>query len=216
MIKAVIFDMDGLMFDTENMSKKLWKKLGRKHRYNFEDSFFDRVIGLDLSATIKVFEDVFGSDFPYEVLKKDKNKMMIKEIKDSGIPIKKGLIEAIKFLKKNDILIAVASSSKRSAVNFYLESAELKDKFDFIIGGDEVKCSKPSPEIFLKCYEKLNVKKEQILILEDSVNGIKAANKAEIKVVLIPDLVKVPCEIEKLTFAKLTDLTEVPKLIKKF
>ncbi|AZO93641.1 HAD family phosphatase [Halocella sp. SP3-1] len=216
MIKAVIFDMDGLMFDTENMSKKLWKKLGKKHRYNFEDSFFDRVIGLDLSATIKVFEDVFGSDFPYEELKKDKNKMMIKEIKDSGIPIKKGLKEAIKFLKENDILIAVASSSKRSAVNFYLESAELKDKFDFIIGGDEVKCSKPSPEIFLKCYEILNVKKEQILILEDSINGIKAANKAEIKVVLIPDLVKVPCEIEKLTFAKLTDLTEVPKLIKKF
>ncbi|QTL96513.1 HAD-IA family hydrolase [Iocasia frigidifontis] len=216
MIKAVIFDMDGLMFDTENMSKKLWKKLGQKHGYNFEDSFFDQVIGLDLSATIKVFKNTFGSDFPYEEYKKEKDEMMIKEIKDSGIPVKMGLKEAIKFLKENNTLIAVASSSKRSTINFYLESADLKDKFDFIIGGDEVKCSKPSPEIFLKCYKKLNLKKEQILILEDSINGIKAANKAEIKVVLIPDLVKVPCEIEKLTFAKLTDLTEVPKLIKKF
>ncbi|SCY66161.1 HAD family hydrolase [Alkaliphilus peptidifermentans] len=212
-IELVIFDMDGLMFDTETLSKGSWKIVGEKHGFIFSDELFNEVIGLNIKATENVFKQAYGDDFPYVQLKEEKNKIMMEEIKKSGIGIKKGLKECIKYLKGNNILIAIASSSRRATIDFYLESANLLNEFDFIISGQEVANGKPSPEIFLACCEKLNVKKENTLVLEDSINGIKAAYDGNIKVIYIPDLVKIPEEIEKLTHQNLTDLLLVPEFI---
>ncbi|MCY6957236.1 HAD family hydrolase [Clostridium brassicae] len=213
MIKAVIFDMDGLMFDTERLAKESWQKIGEKYGYIFNDELFNKVMGLTIKATEKVFKDTYGDNFPYTNLKSEKNKVMLKEIEENGVGIKKGLIECIKYLKENNILIAIASSSQRSVIDFYLESANLVDEFDYIISGQEVTNGKPDPEIFLTCCEKLNVNKENALVLEDSINGIKAAYDGNINVVLIPDLVQVPKEVERLTLKKLSDLSFVPELV---
>lgn len=214
-IELVIFDMDGLMFDTENLSKKSWQKIGERYGYDFHDEFFNEVIGLNIDAVTKAFSNTFGVDFPYDELKEEKNKIMMKEIKENGIDIKKGLKECVGYLKENNILIAVASSSRRSVIEFYLRSADLTYEFDYIISGEEVKNGKPHPEIFLTCCQRLNVSKENALVLEDSINGIKAAYDGDIKVVFIPDLVKLPEEIEKLPYKKLVDLSLVPQLVEK-
>lgn len=212
-IELVIFDMDGLMFDTESLSKKSWQKIGKRYGYDFHDEFFNEVIGLNIESVTKAFTNTFGVDFPYDELKEEKNETMMKEIEENGIAIKKGLKECIEYLKENNILIAVASSSRRSVIDFYLKSADLTHEFDYIISGEEVKNGKPHPEIFLNCCQRLNVTKENTLVLEDSINGIKAAYDGDIKVVFIPDLVKLPKEIEKLPYRKLVDLSLVPELV---
>jgi beta-phosphoglucomutase-like phosphatase (HAD superfamily) len=118
-------------------------------------------------------------------------------------------------LKENDYRIAVASSSSKETIEFYLRSVNLNGEIDFIIGGDEVKESKPNPEIFNKCCEKMNINKKETLILEDSINGILAADKANMNVVLIEDIVSVPKKVKKLTYKELNHLAELPLLLEK-
>ncbi len=209
MIKAVIFDMDGLMFDTERLSKELYRELAEKRGYDFEEDFFDEMVGLDLEDTKKTFKEDYGQDFPYLEMREQKNELLKKYVKENGVPVKEGLLETIDYLKRNQYLIAVASSSFREKIEFFLDSISIKEKFDYIIGGDEVEKSKPDPEIFLKGVNGLGVQKEEALILEDSAHGVLAANKAGIKVILIPDLVEHPPEIEKLVYKKLNSLTEL-------
>jgi len=211
--KAVIFDMDGLMFDTERLSKELWRELAEKRGYNFENGFFDKMVGLDLEDTKKAFKEDYGQDFPYLKMREEKNKLLEKHVKENGVPVKEGLLETIDYLKKNQYNLAVASSSHREKIEFYLDSISIKDKFDYIIGGDEVEKSKPNPEIFLKGVNELGVSRGEALILEDSAHGIMAADRAGIKVILIPDLVEHPPEIEGLVYKKLNSLRELKNML---
>ncbi|OEG63813.1 MAG: hypothetical protein BHK79_00820 [Halanaerobium sp. MDAL1] len=214
MIKAVIFDMDGLMFDTERLSKELWQQLGAERGYSFEDDFFDDMVGLDLEDTRESFKEDYGQDFPYLEMREQKNRLLKKHVKANGVPAKEGLFEIIDYLKEKQYLLAVASSSFKEKIIFYLDSIGIKDKFDYIIGGDEVEKSKPNPEIFIKAINELGVGREEAIILEDSAHGVLAANKAGIKVVLVPDLVEHPPEIEKLVYRKLNNLAELKGLLK--
>lgn len=209
MFKAVIFDMDGLMFDTERLSKKLWQQLGAERGYNFEDDFFDEMVGLDLEDTKESFKENYGQDFPYLEMREQKNELLKKHVKEKGIPLKDGLLETIDYLKHNQYLLAVASSSYKEKIEFYLDSISIKDKFDYIIGGDDVEKSKPDPEIFIKAVKGLGVRPEEALVLEDSAHGVLAANRAGVRVILIPDLVEHSPEIEKLVYKKLNNLTEL-------
>lgn len=215
MIKGIIYDMDGLMFDTEQLSKKIMKSVGEKKGYEFDDALFNELIGSNLQTITKIFKKKFGDDFPYDEIRKEKSSIMKKEINEKGVPIKYGLKESLDFLEKNNIVKAVASSSSKKTIEFYLKSAKLEAKFDFIIGGDEVKKSKPNPEIFKRCCNTINIDKENTLILEDSINGIIAANKAGINVVLIQDIVKIPAEVKKLVYEELNHLADLPKLLNK-
>ena len=212
-IQLIIFDMDGLMFDTERLSDKAWYKIGERYGYQFTDTLLDEIKGSNMKDIIQKFYDAFGDDFPIQSLRKEKIDIMHQEITEHGITIKKGLSSCIAWAKSHHISIAIASSSRRQTIDFYLENAKLTGVFDFIMSGDKVKESKPNPEIFLKCCEHFNIPVEHALVLEDSYNGIRAAVNANIKVVWVPDLALVPDDAKPLIYREAKDLTMIPTIV---
>ncbi|MGX7025422.1 HAD family hydrolase [Vagococcus hydrophili] len=187
-MKLVIFDMDGLMFDTGRLAYRNYSDTAKKYDFELHPSVYYHLTGRNEPGFREALKELYGSEQPTDTWRDFmvSNKMEIITT-DRRVYKKKGLLELLKFLKENDYLIAVASSSKREIISFYMEIEEMPDCFDTIVAGDEVTKGKPNPEIFLKACEKLNIAPEDALVLEDSLVGIEAANKANIPSFLIED-----------------------------
>lgn len=213
MIKAIIFDMDGLMFDTEALNATAWKAAGKLHGFEMTDELLRSHIGFNLETSKKLMQNHFGPGFDFDTVRGDRLKHSLRHIEENGMPLKPGLRELLAYLHKKGLKTAIASSSDERLVYFYLERAALGHKFDVIICGDKVKKSKPEPDIFLTALAELGVSADECLVLEDSYNGIIAAHRAGIRAVMIPDLLPPTPEIEKLLFRKVDVLTDVIPLI---
>jgi len=133
---------------------------------------------------------------------------------EQGLPIKKGLHDLLAFLKAEGVVCVVASSSRRREVCFYIELADISQYFRYQVCGDEVSFAKPDPEIFLSAWKPLGIPKEDCLILEDSLNGVRAAFDAGIEVIMIPDLIVPDDEAKAKTTAVLPDLHAVMDWLK--
>ena len=188
MIKAIIFDMDGLMIDTEPVGNMLVKTSHEKFGYKITDDMFVHLIGSNEKTSKEYYYSVFGEDYPYQKIKDYREQLRNEYFKTHPIEIKKGLYDLLEYLKKNHIKMAVASSTRYERVLSNLKSIKVDQFFDAIIGGDQIKHGKPAPDIFLKAVELLEVNKEDALVLEDSRNGILAAHAGKIPVICIPDL----------------------------
>jgi len=213
LIKAVIFDMDGLMFDTETLNAAAWKAAGKLHGFEMTDELLKAHIGSNVETTKRLMQEHFGADFDFEAVRAGRIAYSFRHIEENGMPLKPGLRELLAFLNQNGILTALATSSGEMFVRFYLEHAALDHEFDVIVSGDKVKKGKPEPDIFLTALAGLGVEAEECLVLEDSYNGITAAHRAGIRSVMIPDLLPPTPEIEKLFFRKADVLTDVIPLI---
>ena len=157
----------------------------------------------------------FGQDCPAKEIHELSKKLRSDYLYKHGIVIKPGLFELITYLKNKGIKIAVASSSAYSKINEYLALAGLKNIFDLIVGGDDLEHGKPDPEIFLKVLKYFKIAADHALILEDSTNGILAANAANIPVVCVPDYLPNCKEVLARTSAVLPSLVEVKNEIMK-
>jgi len=215
MIKAVIFDMDGLMFDTERLSLDGWSHAGVQLGYDIKKDVVIKTCGLSNENTKRVFLKNFGNDFDYDASRKIRTDYMMKYIIDHGMPVKPGLMELLEFLRSNHYKMAIASSSEREKVEFYLKTANISGYFDKMVTGDMIKRGKPEPDIYLKAVEILGVAADECIALEDSPLGILSAYRAGIKPVLIPDLVEIDEQTEKIIYAKLTSLSDVIDLLNK-
>ncbi|QAA34846.1 HAD family hydrolase [Clostridium manihotivorum] len=211
-IELVIFDMDGLMFDTEIVSKRAWKEAGKLYDYDISMEFALGLIGMNRNSIAKHFKENFGEEFPFEEIYMQHGKFIDKIIEEEGLGIKKGLVDILEFLEKNNIKKAVATSSSRDRAAKLLKLAGIYDKFDKIICGDEVTKGKPDPEIFLTACNKLEVAPDKAIVLEDSVRGLEAAVAGCIRCVLVPDLVEPSEEHVRKAYAKVADLIEVINL----
>lgn len=187
MLKGVIFDMDGLMFDTERLSSKMWHKILTKYSLPINEKFIISIRGLNFKSSKELFYKYYQTDLEFKKIKDEKNQMVFDYIISHGIPVKEGLYELLDFLKKNKNKIALATSSSRAVANKYLELAGIDSYFNAKVFGDEVSKGKPDPEIFLKALAKLQLTCDESIVLEDSKNGINAALSAGIRPLWIPD-----------------------------
>lgn len=212
-LKLVIFDMDGLMYDTETIGLECLTKAAKKFGYTIDREFGLSSIGMNAYDYRKMVKAKFGDDYPFDQVSHESRMTRMSHFRKYGIAVKPGLKELIDYLKENNVKIALASSSSKETIDEYNRLAGFDDCFDFIIAGDMVIHSKPDPEIFLKVLEHFKVAKQEALVLEDSRNGIMASYNAQIPVICVPDLVKHSEEITKLTYATLPSLFEVKEII---
>lgn len=186
--KVAIFDMDGLIFNTKRQFFKFESMVHKKYGYPSRIEDFTQTLGLSFDSVKEVHKKIFGEDFSTEQIFKETRELVAKDVEENGLEIMKGIPELLEFFKGNGTICCVASSTVTPIVEKYLNIAGIRDYFKHIIGGDQVKISKPNPEIFLKALGKTPFNKDEAVIFEDSENGIRAAHAAGIPVICIPDL----------------------------
>lgn len=213
-IKLVIFDMDGLMFDTETVSRDAWKIAGERVNLHFDDELFSQILGTNSTYITNTFINKFGENSPYKDLIAERNIIADELINTNGLRVKKGLNELLTYLKTNNIKRAVATSTSRERALKLLTLANVVNEFDYVICGDEVTKSKPDPEIFLKVAEKLNVSPKNCIVLEDSRFGIYAAKNAGMYPIMVPDLLIPDEELLEIIHSKVNNLEEVIEILK--
>ena len=214
MIKAVIFDMDGLMIDSERVTFECYQEILKGMNLTMDEEFYKTLLGKPLKGIYQRFYDVYGNDFPIEDVIKDVHALMAKRFETEGVPIKTGLKSLLEYLKENNYKTIVATSSNRDRVDTILSQAQITDYFDDSICGDEVTKGKPNPEVFLKSCQKLGVNVDEAIVLEDSEDGIQASYDAGIKVICIPDMKYPEKQYEEKTFKILKDLNDVTEYLK--
>ena len=214
MIKAIIFDMDGLMIDSERVTFECYQERLKDMNLTMYEEFYKTLLGKPIKGIYQRFYDVYGNDFPIENVIQDVHQLMAERFETEGVPVKKGLVELLHYLKDNNYKTIVATSSNRDRVDKILAQAKITEFFDDSICGDEVTKGKPNPEVFLKSCQKLGVNVDEAIVLEDSEAGIQASYDANIKVICIPDMKYPEKQYEEKTFKILKDLTEVTAYLK--
>ena len=214
MIKAIIFDMDGLMIDSERVTFECYQERLKDMNLTMDEEFYKTLLGKPIKGIYQRFYDVYGNDFPIQNVIQDVHQLMAERFETEGVPVKKGLVELLHYLKDNNYKTIVATSSNRDRVDKILAQAKITEFFDNSICGDEVTKGKPNPEVFLKSCQKLGVNVDEAIVLEDSEAGIQASYDANIKVICIPDMKYPEKQYEEKTFKILKDLTEVTAYLK--
>ncbi|MBW7571766.1 HAD family hydrolase [Caproiciproducens faecalis] len=214
MIKAVVLDMDGTMFDTERLCAEGWKKAGEVLGCGNVMELIEQAMGVSAAAERELFLTKYGPDFPFDEFRKISADYSKDYIQKNGVPVKEGLTELLDYLKREGYKIAVATSSSRSSTMSHFERTKLTGYFDQIICGDMLEKSKPDPDIYLKAAQALQVSPQECMALEDSPNGIFSAYRAGMKTVMIPDTVPSNPELEKMLFACVPTLHGVIQLLK--
>ncbi len=213
MIKAVVFDMDGLMFDTERIGIRTWQTLSEELGYPKLYNLIYNCFGTNHNFKRKFFAEELGEDFPYDYFVKREIEVTGETLKNEGIPHKKGLIELLSFLKNNGIKCAVATSTPYHPAIDHIQSAGVLDYFEAVITGDMTERGKPNPDIYLKACHELGVEPENAMGLEDSFNGVRAIHSAGMRAVMIPDMVEPDDEMREKTIAIKASLSDVIELI---
>lgn len=204
-MKAVVFDMDGVLFDTESVCFSAWDAVSKKMNIAPPSELAQKTLGMNEAAVDGILKEHYGADFDT-----DKFRTLCREYTSAyfaanGVPQKKGLHSALKLLKDGGYKIAIASSTSRRGVYRNLKDADIADMFDCVICGDMVGKSKPEPDIYLTAARELGVDAAECFAVEDSKNGILSASSAGMKVIMIPDLWH-GGETDNLLFAKCDDL----------
>ncbi len=214
MIKAIIFDMDGLMIDSERVTFEGYQHVLKDLDLTITEDFYKTLLGKTLKNVYELFYKEYGEDLDIESIIKKVHEYMAKRFENEGVPLKKGLIELLDYLKNNNYKTIVATSSNRDRVNVILRLADIEKYYDDSICGDEVSKGKPNPEVFLRACQKLNVDPSEAIVLEDSEAGILAAKNAGIKVICIPDMKYPEPQYEEMTYKVLEDLSQVIEILK--
>lgn len=212
MLDLVIFDVDGLMIDSERVWKDAFEKAGEKYGLaHLGETLFPKIVG----KTGKDEKDILDQYLPQNI-----QSLVVQEWERIGysslekeVPVKPGLYKILDFLEEQGIRKAIATTTERSLTKERLEKIKIYYRFDFVLCGDEVTKQKPNPEIYLNVLKKCHVQAENALVLEDSPVGVEAAFQAGIPCIQIPDILAPTKKQERETIQIVKDLNEAREYI---
>lgn len=209
MTNTIIFDMDGVLFDTERMSCECWDEVSREMKLGDLSEGVKGCVGLNNNDSHILMHNLYGMDFPYQEFIDTVHALMGRRILEEGIPLKEGVVEILDYLTGRGYIIGLASSTSKASVLSHLEDAGITHYFKAVITGDMVEHSKPMPDIYLKACEELGVSPMNAIAIEDSPNGIRSAYRAGMKPVMVPDLIEPTPEISAMLYGKFYSLLDV-------
>ena len=209
---GAIFDMDGLLFDTEKIWQRKWHDIADEMGVTLPEEFKNEITGSSGPFMNSVVMKYYHVEDGAEIIKDCYER--VHEEAQRHVDMKKGVVEILDYLKENGFLIAVASSSSRKQILHNIQSAGIQNYFDAIVSGVELKRGKPAPDIFLKAAEQIKCRPEDCYVFEDAINGVTAGHAAGCKTVMIPDMLTPDEETIKKTVMVCNDLIEARDAIK--
>ena len=206
MVSGIIFDMDGILIDSERQSNEGWLWAAGQLGVDMPMWLIDSFKGAPAELCCKFFDDYYKGVIDYWEAKELRTQHVYKIRETEGIPVKKGVKDIFEYIRNNGLKCAVATSTRRESAEKTLHEIEVWDYLDAVVYGDEVEHGKPEPDIFLRAAKAIGVNPSEAVVVEDSINGIKAGYVAGMRVVHIPDTIAIDDDIRKLTYMVCDDL----------
>lgn len=215
-LRAVLLDMDGLLIESERLSRTAWQEVSKLHGFNLTDEIFEQVIGLSADESHVVFREHLGSHFPAEQIRKEKEIFLTTMLQKTGMPLREGAAELLSFLDSNKIQYGIVTSTSRMRAGDRLRYSPIASSVPIIASGEEVERKKPSPDLYTLALSRIALMPEEVIAIEDSPSGVASAVAAGLRVVLVPDL-RAPDELTRASAVRvLNTLLHVPDFLMEF
>ena len=211
-IKAVLFDMDGTLTDTERLYQIAWPKTLAHFGYEMSPDKPLTLRSLGRPFAVQQFKEWYGEDFDYWEVRNYRKQMVEEMLAETGIPLKLGAKEILSWLRDNNIFTALVTANDKDRATRYTKKIGLFEYFDAIICADMVEQGKPAPDIYAHACKELNLPPEQTFAVEDSPNGCLSAYRAGCNVIMIPDLTEPDEELKSKLYARLDCLMDIKDL----
>ena len=215
MINAVIFDMDGVLIDTEKYLVRFWVQAGREAGFDVRPEHGLLIRSLAGQYAGPLLKKIFGENFDYPAVRARRKELMARHIAENGLEKKPFVDETLDALRSMGIKTAVATATDRERARKYLTQIGVLDKFNKIICADMVENGKPQPDIYLYACSQIGEVPKNCMAVEDSPNGVRSAALAGLVTVMIPDLTPPDDELKALIQAKGESLKDIPEIVKR-
>ena len=212
-IKAVIFDMDGVLLDTEKHYNAGWCQAATEAGFPFTREHALLLRSCDAKLGEKLMQDLFGKEFDYYAIRERRREIVAQRITEYGLERKPGLDEILTFLHEKGIKAAVATATALELTTQHLQNIGVYDRFDKIVSAKQVKNGKPAPDVYLYACEQIGENPEDCIAVEDSPNGILSAYRAGCKPVMVPDLTQPDDELNKYLYRCVDTLADIRSII---
>lgn len=215
MIKGIIFDMDGLIFDSERVVQRAWSEIGEEWGYDRLGEQIYHTMGFNRNRREVYFKSRYGEDFPHDLFVDKTREKFSRIVNTEGLPVKPGAKELLAFAKSKGLRIGLATSSSSDYAHEELTTAGLDGYFDGFVFGNMVSKSKPDKEIYVKACVAAGFKPEEGIALEDAPAGVESAFNAGLHVIMVPDLVQPDEKTRAMTWKIVASLHDVIALLEK-